>query len=203
MESKQDKGVHAKNQDFIRYDQVNKEQVYNLSESDGVEEFDEDFEIQTCDMTGLLAGDPEAGDAFVQQFGSALEEIGFAVLTGHGVDPTLYDEATEKVIELFEKTTLEERMAYLAQRHGSVNQGYFPMKETTIIHPDLVEGWVFCRRALNMDGSSQFDDSKFWPKPGFEPFFRQICLAHERLILPSCKASSDISGRMFIVTTKN
>ena len=40
-------------------------------------------------------------------------------------------------------------MRFRAQRHGSVNQGYFPIKETSDMHPDLVEGWVFCRRAFD------------------------------------------------------
>ena len=48
--------------------------------------------------------------------------------------------------------SLEEKLRYRAQRHGSVNQGYFPIKETSEIHPDLVEGWVFCRRAFDLGG---------------------------------------------------
>ena len=75
-------------------------------------------------------------------------------------------------------------MKYHAARFGSVNQGYFPMKETTIIHPDLVEGWVFCRRAFNMKNASAFRESDFWPRAGYEPFFRNVCLQHEGLILP-------------------
>ncbi|HEX7419017.1 MAG TPA: 2OG-Fe(II) oxygenase family protein, partial [Thermoanaerobaculia bacterium] len=93
----------------------------------------------------------------------------------------------------------------LAQRHGSVNQGYFPIKETSNMHPDLVEGWVFCRRAFDVipsredgeesgRGNAHHPDSSrstalgmtndFWPLPEYESFFRKIVLAHERLILP-------------------
>jgi len=160
------------NQDFIRYDQVEKRQTYQLAESEGVEEFDEEFEVRTCDM--------RAPD-FAQQLGDALRDIGFAILDGHGVDAALYDEAFPKVEEMFTRLTLAEKMQYRAQRFGSVNQGYFPIKETSNMHPDLVEGWVFCRRAFE-------NPAEFWPLPEYAEFFAQIVRAHERLILPIMQA---------------
>ena len=165
-------GVDQKtNQDFIRYDQVEKHQTYHLAEADQ-EQFDDAFRIRTCDMR-----DP----AFATHLGDALREIGFAILEGHGVDPALYDEASVKVEEFFTRLTLEEKMRFRAQRHGSVNQGYFPIKETSNMHPDLVEGWVFCRRAFE-------NPAELWPLPEYEPFFRTIVDAHERLILPVMQA---------------
>ena len=184
MDSKKEEGIKAVNQDFRKYDQVNKEQTYQLVEDHSVEEFDEDYEIKTCDMRLFFEGGEDGKKQFAQELGAALEGIGFAILSGHGVDSNLYPQAQQKVEELFQTTTLAERMVYNSQRHGSVNQGYFPMKETTIIHPDLVEGWVFCRRAFDMDGKSNYNEKEFWPKPGYEPFFRQIVQAHEQLILP-------------------
>lgn len=182
--SKQEHGIHAVNQEFKKYEGVNKDQEYRLVENEEVDQFDDDFVIKTCDMREFFEGGEEGKAAFAKKLGSALEEIGFAVLSGHGVDTNLYDQAEVKVADLFEKTSLEERMPYEAQRHGSVNQGYFPIKETTIIHPDLVEGWVFCRRAFNLDGDANYEDKEYWPKPGFEPVFRQVVQEHERLILP-------------------
>src|SRR5436189_4900546 len=164
------------NQDFIRYDQVEKRQTYTLAES-VEEQFDDDFRIRTCDM--------RAPD-FAVQLGDALREIGFAILDGHGVDPALYDEAFVKVKEFFERLTLEEKMRFRAQRFGSVNQGYFPIKETSNMHPDLVEGWVFCRRAFDMeDGRSERPRlEEFWPDPDDERFFREMARSQEKLILP-------------------
>ena len=97
---------------------------------------------------------------------------------------TLIADAERATAELFETVPVAERMPYLARRHGSVNQGYFPIEETTIIHPDLVEGWVFCRRAFDLDGNPDFDERAFWPRPGFEQRFRALVQAQERLILP-------------------
>ena len=139
-------GIHATSADFLRYDQVDKKQRYHLAESDD-EAFDDEYEIRTCDLGRWLKGNPSDRQAFARELGEALEGIGFAILEGHGLHVSLWDEATQKVLELYGSTTIEERMRYRAQRHGSVNQGYFPIKETSEIHPDLVEGWVFCRRA--------------------------------------------------------
>lgn len=182
MDSKKQKGIKAVNQDFSRYDQVKKDQTYHLVESGDNEQFDNQYEIKTCDIGQIFNGGEKGKEKFAKELGEALAGIGFAILIGHGVE--LYEEGQDKTRELFEKTTRDERMKYRAERFGSVNQGYFPMKETTIIHPDLVEGWVFCRRAFNIDANSEYNEQDFWPKPGFEPFFKQICLNHERLILP-------------------
>ena len=180
----QDKGIEALNQDFKKYEQVQKDQSYHLSENEGEDLFDEEFQIKTCDMSLFFNGGEAGRKEFARQLGEAMRGIGFAILTNHGVDPALYDEAERKTGEVFETTTREERMKFHAARFGSVNQGYFPIKETTIIHPDLVEGWVFCRRAFDLDGNKEFRESDFWPRPGLEPFFRKLVIEHEKLILP-------------------
>ena len=47
-----------------------------------------------------------------------------------------------------------------------------------------MEGWVFCRRAFDLGQDPDWDEAEFWPSPGWEAFFRQVVLAHERLIHP-------------------
>ena len=184
MAAKQKDGIKAVNQDFSKYDQVDKQQTYKLVEDKSTDEFDEEFQIRTCDMGKFFEGGEAGKKAFAQELGEALESIGFAILTGHGVDPNLYVEGQQKTAQIFEQTTYEERMVYKAERHGSVNQGYFPMKTTTIIHPDLVEGWVFCRRAFNLDGDANYKERDFWPAGNYEPLFRQLIQSHEALVLP-------------------
>ena len=177
-------GIKAQNQDFKKYEQVKKEQEYNLVENIELDEFDEDYQIKTCDMNLFFQGGEEGKKQFAMELGEALEGIGFAILSGHGVDPNLYQKAEKKVIELFETTTVEERMAYEAERFGSVNQGYFAVEETTIIHPDMVEGWVFCRRAFDLDDNVDYRESDFWVKPDYEPVYRNVVQEHEKLIQP-------------------
>ncbi len=183
MDTNKEKGIKALNQEYTEYDQVNKEQAYHLAESEE-DQFDNYYEIKTCDLSQFYEGGEVGKKQFAQELGEAMAGIGFVILEGHGVDAKLHEEGIEKVCEFFQTTTIEERMKYLAQRHGSVNEGYFPIKETSRIHPDLVEGWVFCRRAFNLGDDADYREDDFWPKGGFEPFFRQIVLEHEKLILP-------------------
>jgi isopenicillin N synthase-like dioxygenase len=176
MQTKEE-GVRATNQDFIRYDQVEKHQNYHLAETAGGEQFDDDFQVRTVDIGRFLHGNAGNKRAFATELGDALHEIGFAILEGHGVEPNLYAEAGRRIEEIFSTLTLAEKMRFRAERFGSVNQGYFPIKETSNMHPDLVEGWVFCRRAFE-------DTRSFWPMPEQAEFFRHIVEGHERLILP-------------------
>jgi isopenicillin N synthase-like dioxygenase len=179
----------ALNQEFSRYDQVRKTHTYRLAEHES-DAFDEDYEIATLDFAPFLRGDAADKARFAAEFGAALREIGFAVLVGHGVDEALYDEMHEGVLDLFSSTTLEERMPFRAERHGSVNQGYFPIEETSEIHPDLVEGWVWCRRAFDMpqDRDAPFRPEDFWPRAEYERQFRRLALAHEALFKPIAQA---------------
>src|ERR1043165_3469076 len=90
------------NQDWIRYEGVEKRQTYHLAES-AEEQFDDDFVIRTCDMRP---------PTFAPHLGDALREIGFAILDGHGVDPALYDLAEAKVLEMFGRLSLEDKMRF-------------------------------------------------------------------------------------------
>lgn len=164
-----------------QFEQVQKEQVYHLAEVPG-ESFDETYQIATCDMR-LLEGSDQDIHRFAGQLVAGLREIGFVYLVGHGIDTALFDQGHDETVKLFTEVGLEEKLRYRAQRFGSVNQGYFPYQQSTRAHPDLVEGWVFARRAFQFDGASS-TPADFWPAPSQEPFFRTLYQASERLILP-------------------
>src|ERR1041385_7029860 len=105
-------GIHALNQDFRRYEGVQKRQSYHLAETPADDQFDDAFVIRTCDMRS---------PSFAQALGEALREIGFAILDGHGVDPALYDQAEARVLEMFGRLSLDDKMRFRAKRFGSVN----------------------------------------------------------------------------------
>lgn len=181
--------VDALNRDFARYDQVTKNHTYRLAEH-ASDEFDDDYVIAALDFGRFLNGNATDKAIFVEEFGAAIQDIGFTVLTGHGVDTQLYDDMHELVIELFESLSLDEKMRFRAQRQGSVNQGYFPIEETSDIHPDQVEGWVWCRRAFQMEQerSTKFRVEDFWPREKFERECRRLALSHETLFKPIAQA---------------
>jgi isopenicillin N synthase-like dioxygenase len=186
VSERQAQGAFVTNQAYTSYDQVEKKQEYHLAEGSHDEAFDDAYRIRSCDLGRLLRGNEADRAAFAAELGGAMREIGFAILEGHGIEPALYEEAEAALLELFRDVSLEDKLRYRAARFGSVNQGYFPVKETSDIHPDLVEGWVFCRRAFDLgdEPATAFRAADFWPRPELEPVFRRLCLAHERLILP-------------------
>jgi isopenicillin N synthase-like dioxygenase len=175
--------------DFRKYDQVEKAHTYRLAEHES-DEFDEDYRIATLDIAPFLHGDEDDKARFADAFAAALREIGFAVLVGHGVDPALYDDIHDQVLDLFTATPLDDKMRFEAERHGSVAQGYFPIEHTSEIHPDLVEGWVWCRRAFDVpqqrEGAFRAED--YWPRAEHERQFRRLMLAHEALFKPIAQA---------------
>lgn len=179
----------ALNRDFQKYDQVLKAHSYRLAEQ-ADDAFDEDYAIATLDIEPFLRGDARDKARFAEDFANALREIGFAVLTGHGVDTGLYDSVHDDVLDLFTTTPIEEKMAFRASRHGSVAQGYFPIEETSEIHPDLVEGWVWCRRAfaIEQERDAPFRAEEFWPRADQERRFRRLVEAHEPLFKPIAQA---------------
>jgi isopenicillin N synthase-like dioxygenase len=181
--------VDSLNRDFSRYDQVRKSHTYRLAEHPS-DAFDEDYEIATLDFEPFLKGDARDRKRFADDFAGALQEIGFAVLVGHGVDTALYEAAHETTLDLFTSTPMPEKMRFRAQRHGSVNQGYFPIEETSDIHPDLVEGWVWCRRAFEIPQQREeaFQPGDYWPKSHFERELRPLVLEHEQLFNPIAQA---------------
>jgi len=180
---------YALNQDFNRYDQVRKAHTYRLAEHES-DEFDEDYEIATLDIEPFLRGNAQDKARFAAAFAAALQEIGFAVLVGHGVDNALYDQMHDSVLDLLTSTPPGDKMRFRAKRHGSVAQGYFPIEETSEIHPDLVEGWVWCRRAFDIpqDRAQPFRAEDCWPRADYERQFRRLALAHEALFKPIAQA---------------
>lgn len=179
-------GIHALNQDFADYEQVHKPQRYHLSEHGEEDRYDEHFEIRHCDMRRPPA-------EFADELHQALREIGFAVLTGHGIPASRFRHGHQLTRTFFETIDEDRRQAYLARRHGSVNQGYFPERQTTRIHPDLVQGWVFCRRAFKLPTAAGGQPcpravDALWPDPAFEAGLRPLVQALEGLILPVMQA---------------
>ena len=180
----QEHGTEAVSTEYARYDQVDKP-AYHLSEAaDSADAFDEDFTFTTCDLGRYLHGNTADKAAFADELGSAMQDIGFVILEGHGVDPALIQNAEDTIEEVFTSVTLEDKMRFRAERHGAVSEGYFPVKETSDIHPDLVEGWVFGRRAFDLDNDATYDAANFWASPHVEPTYRALVEAELPLFQP-------------------
>jgi isopenicillin N synthase-like dioxygenase len=180
----QEQGATAISTEFSRYDQVDKP-PYHLAESaDDADAFDEDFQLSTCDISQYLLGNAADKAAFADELGAAMREIGFAVLEGHNVDPALINRAEDTIEEVFTSVDLQDKLRYRAERHGAVSEGYFPIKGTSEIHPDLVEGWVLGRRAFDLDNDVRCNPADFWASPHLESIFRELVEAELPLFQP-------------------
>ena len=140
---------------------------------------------QVCDLRLWRSGDPEKMREFATRLGSSLRTIGFAVLVHHGVDEELARAAPGRIERFFTAHSNEVKQRFAASRHGSVNQGFFDLLETSNLQPDLVEGWVFTRRGFAMDGRDAATVAGLWPDPvNDEPWFRRFVEAHLELVAP-------------------
>ena len=124
--------------------------------------FDEDYEIATLDFAPFLHGDARREGALRRgvRGGAAGDRL-------RGPDRprrryrALRRRCTTTCSSCSPRPRSTEKMRFRAARHGSVSQGYFPIEETSEIHPDLVEGWVWCRRAFDIP---QERDAPFRPR---------------------------------------
>lgn len=182
---KRQRGVRASSDEYTRYDQVRKPSYHLAEAADTADVFDEEFEFATCDLGRFLHGDAGDKRRFADELGAAMRDIGFAILTGHGIDERLFAQAEGWVEQFFTTTDVTDKMRFRAARHGAVSEGYFPIEETSDIHPDQVEGWVFGRRAFDLPGREHpLDATQFWPRPEFEPKFRELIAAESALFVP-------------------
>ena len=180
--------TQALSAEFRKYDQVEKAHTYRLAEH-ASDQFDDDYEIATLDIAPFLTAMPSPR-RFRQSLcvGAGRDRLCRA---GRARDRCLALRRDGcEVLELFESTPLEQKMRFAAERYGSVAQGYFPIEQTSEIHPDLVEGWVFCRRAFDIpqQRDAAFCAEDFWPRQEFERQFRRLILAHEQLFKPIAQA---------------
>lgn len=180
----QQRGALASSAEFARFDQVDKPDYHLDETADGPDSFDETFEFTTCDIGRYLHGDDNDRRMFAGELGDAMRDVGFAVLQGHGVDPRIFEDAETWVEELFTETSMADKLRFAASRQGAVSEGYFPIGKTSDIHLDLVEGWVFGRRAFDIDDDPDFDARALWPQPGLEPCFRRLIQAELPLFKP-------------------
>ena len=142
--------LDALNREFERYDQVRKAHTYRLAEGEG-DEFDEDYRDRHARFRAVPARRCERQGEFRRRVrrrapGDRLRGAD----RPRGRSRALRRHARRRARPVHLDPARRRRCASAPQRHGSVSQGYFPIEETSEIHPDLVEGWVWCRRAFDI-----------------------------------------------------
>ncbi len=145
--------------------------------------------VPLVDLSGAFEPGPRRDDA-VDAIRRACEDVGFLVITGHGVSEEAVariDDAARRFFALPAADKME-----LACDLGN-RRGYKPLQSSTLAlsrgqetPPDLAELYLVNRfddreaavRAGLRDGREEFFAPNVWPDPGLVPGFRESFLAY-------------------------
>lgn len=144
-------------------------------------------EVPVIDIGAFRSGAPGALEATAAKLRHAQENVGFYVLTGHGVDQALID----KVFEETAKYHAQPLDVKLSRKANADNVGYMPVKgsvtKATPVagvkpQPNLVEAF-FMKRDLAADHPDVLAKKRFrpmnqWPDPELSPEFRPTMCAY-------------------------
>ncbi|MDE0495244.1 MAG: hypothetical protein OXH54_14985 [Acidimicrobiaceae bacterium] len=149
--------------------------------------------VPLVDLSGAFEPGPRR-DAVVEAIRQACEDVGFLVITGHGVDPEAVrrvDDAARRFFAL----PLADKM----QSHSDSGdrRGYKPVHSSALAlarehqtPPDLGEFYVInrfddpevARRAGLREGREVFFLPNLWPDPGLVPDFRESFLGYYKVM---------------------
>lgn len=166
------------NRIFADIELVRKDATYLLAESDG-DRFDEGARLPRVDIGQYLHGDAAARAAFAQALGSAIEDLGFVVLTGHGIGASLYEEAARLTMAFFADSTPDEKARCVCPDRRT--RGYTP--------PSLFARSGVLTMLEDFRVDLRHDDPQFataipWPTDELRHVFGRYMEAHDRLIMP-------------------
>jgi isopenicillin N synthase-like dioxygenase len=166
--------------------------------------------IPILDTSAVIAGRPGAVDALGAELRTALQDIGFYYLIGHGVDSALVDAAFD-ACRRFHAQPLDAKMALRANEH---NVGYMPVngyvsrssRISASKKPNLVEAF-FVKRDLPLDhpdvvAGKLYRCANQWPEglTGFRDTAVAYCDAMESLclkMLPVYASALELSHDFF------
>lgn len=149
-------------------------------------------DIPVIDLADCLAGRPGAAEAAARKLKTALTEIGFYYITGHGVPPEQVQAAYQAAAR-FHALPLDAKMAVRIDKH---NVGYLPMKGDTlrtsvvqaVTKPNLNEAFFVARDMADnhpdVIADRRFRSANRWPTglPGFRETVTGYCDSMERLV---------------------
>ncbi|MFD4433516.1 2OG-Fe(II) oxygenase family protein [Nocardia sp. NPDC058497] len=155
---------------------------YTLIESPG-DNFDDNFQPPVCDMADLT-GDPAARDRFINILGTAMEDVGIAILINHGIGAEELQATDDHALNVFTTIPDEQKLRFVSPdcAYGEPYYlGYVPLQESMPSLPHAVEAWEFDRSAFRMPGEDADKALSYWPDEKFEAAFRKFWQACEEL----------------------
>jgi isopenicillin N synthase-like dioxygenase len=127
--------------------------------------------ITTVDLSGWYSGDPVVQLGVAAALDDSFRRMGFALVTGHGIEPSMLDEARARSLDVFALDP-DVKGRYVAPTlgtrgwvpYGAEANGYLAGEETP---PDLKESWTVTTEVLGRADATP----NVWPDevPAFEP----------------------------------
>lgn len=168
-------------------------------------------EIPIIDISGVLAGNPQALATAARELKHAYEDVGFWFLTGHRIPQELIDRVFAEVAR-FHAQPMSEKLKVPINEH---NTGYLAIGKATTRHSDdistnnlpNVNEAYFIKRDLPADHPDVIANKRFrganpWPAnlPGFREVIVDYCNRMEELslsILPVYAVALDLPEDYF------
>ena len=154
--------------------------------------------IPVVNLTDYTEGDPDQKAAFVDQFGEALEDLGFVAVEGHGVSQDLVDrtyELFEDFFALAEETKLKYERPETGRQRGYTPFGVEQAKDNE--KPDLKEFWHVGREVGDDSELAERMPPNVWPDeiPELRDEALRLFFSMERSAMQMLAAISDFLGQ--------
>jgi isopenicillin N synthase-like dioxygenase len=147
------------------------------------------LDVPVIDIGPFRKGDPKARQAVAAEVGRAIKDIGFLVITGHGVDPALVKEVQRVSNAFFDLPEDEKRE--VIRPAPDVTRGYIPLEAESVGRSQGVDAPGYLNESLMVGPVDVTDDPYFavpeagrhfhpnlWPRrpeglwPAHEDYFR-------------------------------
>ena len=134
-----------------------------------------EIDLPIVNIAPFLGGDPAAKARVARAFGAALEDTGFAIITGHGVPEDLAQQTYDAMAGFFDQP-MEAKTAYTPPEKAK-GRGYLPVGIESVAKtltgetpPDLCEALVFAA-----PHRAESDAKNYWPEepPELERLVRE------------------------------
>ena len=120
------------------------------------------MQVPVIDIAPYLRGDPAGKQAVAQKVGQACRDIGFLIISGHGVDPELIAR-TDALSRAFFDLPLAEKMA-VKKPAVDVTRGYIPIETEAVAASRGEKGEADLNESL-MIGPVDVDDAPYFTAP--------------------------------------
>jgi isopenicillin N synthase-like dioxygenase len=132
--------------------------------------------VPTVDLREYVAGSEKEKTSFTLRFGEALQQFGFVIVEGHGVDSKVISKSYENVKSFF-ALSVADKLKYVSSdggQRGYTGFGTEHAKDSKL--PDLKEFWHVGRSEYSNLNEVRYPEN-LWPEKSLAPSFKETLLS--------------------------